>query len=376
MAMKILQLTKYYPPHFGGIESVTYDLTEGLNSRGINCDVLCSEDGWKTSIETDKGYKVIRASRFFEVASTAVSLMFPLSLKRVQNQYDIIHVHFPNPMAALALYLSRPTAHIVLHWHSDVIRQKDVYKYFRPLEAWVLSKATRIVTTSPPYASGSDALKGYEHKITVVPIGIAPDKTPFNPLQVESLKRQYPGKHIVFSLGRMVYYKGFEYLIKSARYLSEDTLILIGGGGELMESLQALIASEGVTNKVKLVGRIKAEELSSFFQASDLFCLPSIERSEAFGVVLLEAMRAGKPIVATNIEGSGVNWVNQDGLTGINVPVRDERSLAEAIELVLTDQALRARLANGAKQRYHQQFTDDLMVDSFLKVYDELMKGT
>jgi glycosyltransferase involved in cell wall biosynthesis len=372
--MKILQLGKYYPPHFGGIESVTYDLTEGLNARGYPCDVLCFNENGTSIEEAHQGFKVIRASRSAEFSSTAFSLSMPLLLNRLKDRYDIIHVHLPNPMAALAVFLCRPEAKVILHWHSDIIRQRVIYPFFSPLEQWLLRRATKVISTSPSYVEGSGNLQRFRDKVKVIPIGISRERLSVQLDKVSQIRDRYRGKKIVFSLGRLIYYKGFEYLIRTARHLDDNAIVLIGGEGPLGPQLANMIAAEGVQEKVTLLGRVNETDLGNYFMASDIFCLPSIERSEAFGVVLLEALQFGKPIVATRIFGSGVSWVNLHDVTGFNVPIRNAEMLAENINALMSDRDRYDRFSKNALSRFQECFTSDKMVDSFIELYSDILK--
>lgn len=371
--MRILQLTKYYPPQMGGIESATFDITEGLNTAGIPCDVLCAHPGSKTVIEEHNGYKIFRVGSVTTISATSIAPKMVSLLAKLMNSYDILQVHFPNPMVALAIFLSRPKAKIIVHWHSDIIRQRKLYFFYQHLEQWVLRRADVIIGTSNSYIDASRALAPYKHKVVSVPLGISTDRFIWNDVSVANIKRKYKNKNIVFGLGRLVYYKGFEQLIQAAEFLNDDTIVLIGGEGELRDELQHLINERGVQNKVKLLGRVSDAELASYYQACDVFCLPSTKRSEAFGVVQLEAMYFGKPIVATNIEGSGVNWVNQHGVTGINVAVSNPHELATALTTILCDKQLAKQYSEASKSRFNDLFTQEKMVNKLSEVYQKLL---
>ena len=370
--MRILQLTKYYPPFMGGIEAVTYDLTEGLNRAGIPCDVLCSNDTSKSVVDVVHGYTVHRAAMLTELFSTSISPVLISKLAAEMNKYDIIHVHFPDPLAAAALLLTRPKAKLVVHWHSDIVKQKLLLKAYRPLQNWVLRRAAAIIGTSEKYIEESDELTPFRHKTRCVPIGTDGPEVQSDAAFSDALKVQYKGHKVVFALGRLVYYKGFEYLIEAARHLGEDVKVIIGGNGPLKEELQAQIRTLKLEDKVVLAGRIDDKQLRSYFELCDVFCFPSVERSEAFGVVQLEAMMCGKPIVATNIPRSGVSWVNKEGVSGYNVAIKDATALAEKINYILADEARYQQLSQKARERYETLFTADKMVQSVIKIYQGL----
>ena len=225
-----------------------------------------------------------------------------------------------------------------------------------------------IVGTTPVYVKESPFLENIQRKVTSIPIGI--DEMKPIPERVAQIKERYAGKKIIFSLGRLVEYKGYEYLIQAARRLTDDYVILIGGRGPLQEYLQALIDELGVADRVKLLGFIEDDDLPDYFGACDLFCL-----TEAFGIVQIEAMSCGKPVIAMNIPESGVSWVNISSFSGINVKPEDAEALAEAILTVLTDKHLYDKLSKGARRRYETMFTKELMTELCLNLYRKVLRS-
>jgi len=369
--MRILQFGKFFPPDVGGIESFIYDLTEKL-SQEIKCDVLCSNSKNKTIIEKKGNYTIIRTASFGKLFSTSISPPMVYWLKKIGNNYDIIHLHLPDPMANLSYFLVRPETKLILHWHSDIIRQKKILFFYRPLQDWLLRKADKIIATSPNYIEGSEYLKNYKEKCTVIPSGLNPEKLKIDENNVKEIKNLYKDKPIIFSLGRLVYYKGFEYLIEAMKDI--DAYLLIGGSGPLKESLQKKIEYLNLTRKVFLLGKIKDEDLGSYYQACDVFCLSSIHRTEAFGLVQVEAMYFGKPIVSTDIKGSGVSWVNQNNVTGLIVPPKDSKALAKAIDKIIKNPELKEKFGENAKKRFDQEFDISSVGEKIINVYREVLK--
>lgn len=374
--MKILQLTKHYPPYPGGIESVTYDIVEGINKLQHRSDVLCANNKWSSVMEQINNYKVWRMASLGKVMSTSIAPNIILQLSKLRNSYDIIHVHFPDPMSAIALYLVRPKARIVVHWHSNIIKQRGIFWLYQPLQNWILRKADLIVGTSCIYIRESKQLSRFLNKTVVIPIGITAENMKSSRLDVKQIKEKYLGKRIIFSLGRLIYYKGFEFLIDAAKYLQDDVVILIGGEGKLANKLKKQIQRTGMGEKVFLLGKIPRSDLGDYYSACDIFCLPSVESSEAFGVVLLEAMRFGRPIVATDIPGSGVPWVNKDGVTGFNVERRNSKALARGINNLLMNQGMYKEFSNNSLQRFEQFFTSNKMVSSIINEYLKMVPNT
>lgn len=363
---RCLQLTKFYPPFNGGIETTVRDISTGLTRRGWRVEVLCSHTKRRT-VREQGPIAVTRVASLAQVASTSISPMLVPWLARRQSEQDVIHVHLPNPMANLALWLTRPRAKLVLHWHSDIVKQKRLLKLYEPLQAWLLKRADAIFATSSRYAESSPWLHAHMQKVRIAPSCVEDPLQITTPEQrsaaVERVRAAWPGKRIVFALGRMTYYKGFDVLIEAARRLPEDVVVLIGGSGELLEPLRQQVRDAQLTDRVHLLGRVSDEDLPGYFGAAEMFCLPSLVRSEAFGLVMVEAMGHGKPVVATNIVGSGVPWVNLHGESGLNAQPGDPAGLEDCIRQILDDPALAARLGAGGRRRFETQFTFDRMID-------------
>ncbi len=371
--MKVLHVGKFFQPVVGGMESVLFDLVEGLNCQGIATDVICAHTTNRSIVEQARGgYTVTRVAAHGTVASTSICPGMVPMLREIANGYDLIHIHLPNPMANLAMLFGGFKGKVVLHWHSDIVKQRHLLKLYEPLQSWILDRADAIVATSPAYAESSPYLARRRGKVSIIPIGIDQSSLPVNEQRLSELREAHTGRKIVFSLGRMTYYKGFQYLIDAARNLPKDIRILIGGGGELKEQFALQIRSRGLEDQVQLLGKVPASDLGAYYALCDIFCLPSIARSEAFGVVMLEAMSFGKPVVATNIPGSGVPWVNQDGLSGLNIPPADSPALAKSIARLAEDDALRMSLGTSAHRHFCSKFHANRMTGDMIDLYRKI----
>lgn len=367
--MRILQLGKFYPVK-GGVEKVMYDLVTGLSSRGIRCDMLCASatpgPGFTVPVNEYSDVHVCRTLR--KVASTMLSPAMILKLRRMARDYDIIHVHHPDPMAALALMLSGYRGKVVLHWHSDILKQKALLRAYSPIQSWLIRRADMIVGTTPVYVKESPFLAEVQDKVTYLPIGV--DRVVADPSKVEEVRRAFAGKRLILNVGRCIYYKGHEYLIEAAAMLPDDCHLIIAGEGPLRGKDQELIESLGLHDKVSMLGFVSDEDLAALYEACDVFVLSSVEKTEAFAIVQIEAMSCGKPVVATRIPGSGVAWVNADGESGLNVPVRDSKALADAISAVLAPERY-GEFSSGARSRYQSMFTKESMLDRCVGLYSE-----
>ena len=370
--MKILQLGKFYPIR-GGVEKVMYDLASGLSERGITCDILfASANGETEPIVLNEYCRIMRCRSWWKIKATMISPAMIQRLRKICCDYDIIHVHHPDPMACLALFLSGYKGKVVLHWHSDILKQKYLLKVYKPLQRWLIRRADVIMGTTPVYLQESPYLDKVQNKTFCLPIGI--DELKANEQEAAKIKARYENRKIIYSMGRLVGYKGYRYLVEAARYLSDDYVVLIGGDGPLHDEIQAQIDHYGLSEKVEILGYIPKEKLSAYYAACTLFCLSSIERTEAFGIVQIEAMSCAKPIVATRIDGSGVSWVNLNGFSGINVEPRNGKDIALAIGAICQFPEIYTGFCLHSRQRYEELFTKDKMITKCLEKYENLYR--
>lgn len=319
----------------------------GLSEEGVECDMMCAgSDGRGTEvIRLNPHGRILCHRTLIEAAKTTIAPSMVTRLRRIAKDYDIIHIHHPDPMAAMALRLSGYKGKVVLHWHSDILSQKALLRFYLPIQNWLIKRADTIVGTTPVYLAESPYLQGVQEKCRCIPIGIEPVIS--DSAREQEIRNEYSGRRIIFSLGRLVEYKGYRYLIEAAKYLDDSFMILIGGGGPLRESLQREIDELGVGRRVKLLGKVPQEDLASYYGACELFCMSSVMKTEAFGIVQIEAMSAGRPVVATKIPESGVSWVNEDGVSGINVEPCDSKAIAEAIRTITDNEATWKKFSAG-----------------------------
>ena len=366
--MRVLQFGRFYPPSRGGIECAIYNIREGLAARGVRCDVLCCNKGTASLCEATYNGTIYRAGFFGHLFSMPLSPGLLTRLWKIAPDYDVIALHHPDPAATLALFLRRPQAGVVVHWHSDVVRQKLALRLFLPLQRWLLRRAFAVIVSSPAYAR-SRHLAAFRDKVFVVPIGIERRAPRTDAARVAAFRERYADAPLVFALGRLVYYKGFAYLVEAAAQLDQSLKILIGGDGPYRRRLQKLIARRGLTRKVFLLGRLDDDEVDVCYRACDVFCLPSVLPSEAFGIVQIEAMRLAKPVVATRLPGSGVSWVNADRVSGFNVAPRDPAALARALNVLARNPALARRLGERGRRRFDDLFTRERMCARLHRIY-------
>lgn len=370
----IVHFGKYYFPDAGGIESVTFSLARGAVAFGHSVSVICFEKTPSNSNEVIDGVRVIRTPIMKMIASQPLGIKYFLQCIKAAKNAGVIHLHVPNMLGALCALFIGKRPRLLVHWHSDVINKGLLGKILRPLELALLRRADCIVATSPVYADASETLRPFKDKIAVVPIGVPDAKHEGTSSKLSaSIVNQIRDRKIILAVGRLVPYKGFNVLIDAAKHLSNDSVAVIVGGGPLQQELQQAIELAGVRDRVVLAGRLSDAALHDLFERATLYCLPSTYRAEAFGVVLLEAMTYGLPIVATDIPGSGVPWVNQHGTSGFNVPVGDPVALAAACNQILASPELRDRLSSGARQRFAADFTEEVSVKRMMHTYDQML---
>jgi rhamnosyl/mannosyltransferase len=372
--MRVTMLNKYYPPHVGGIEYHLRDLSTALAARGHDVRVIVANEGRDTVAETLSGVTVTRMGRAFAYSSTPVVLGMRRALAdavRGPEPSDLVHLHFPYPWGEASWLAARPSAPTVLSYHSDIVRQRLMLAAYGPVLRRVLDRVDLVLASSPNMVEASPFLSRIADKCRVVPYGIPVERfvaTPEIEARAAALKAAFDGRRVVLFVGRLVYYKGADVLVRAMREVDAD-LVLIGRGPFKAE-LEALAESVGVGPRMRIVETAGDAELAAWYRAADVFCLPSIARSEAYGLVQLEAHASGLPVVATTLTTS-VPFVNEHGVTGLNVTPGDVPALADALRTLLADDALRARLGRQAYERAHEEFTLERMVDRVLAVYHE-----
>lgn len=366
--MKILQLGKFYPIR-GGVEKVMWDLTRGLSERGTDCDMLCAELGIKEPhvMEMNAHGRVICLPAIAKKAGTMIAPKMIGWLRRHKDEYDIVHIHHPDPMACLALRLSGYKGRVIVHWHSDIVSQRFFLALYRPLQRWMLRRCDTVVGTTPVYLRESPELRKVQAKTLAVPIGIDPLLP--DPEKVDSYRARYPGKKIVLSLGRMIPYKGYAWLIGAMSYLPDEYVLVLAGQGPEKDALEKLAKEQGNEKRIIFTDYVDDADVPTLFGACDVFVLSSVMKTEAFGIVQLEAFSCGRPVVATRIPESGVSWVNEDGVSGINVPVCDSESMAVAVQEICGGQW--QRYSDGARARFGRLFRLETMIEKIEELYEK-----
>lgn len=363
---RVLHVGKFYPPHPGGMESHLEALCGQLKEKIDLKVIVAAANSLKSSEELIDGVKVAHLGRLFTLRSAP---MCPTMVRRIRNsKADLVHIHWPNPTALLAYLASGHRGRLVITYHSDVVRQKVLTHIFNPILRQGLDRAAAIIVSSPNYIESSEILRSYRDKCRVIPFGIdverfeRPDE-----LEVVRLRKQF-GPRMILSVGRLVYYKGFEFLVKAMQSINGH-LVLVGNG-PLESALRNQIAACRVADRVTLLTAVK--DVVPFYHAAQLFALPSVARSEAFGIVQLEAMACGKAVVNTQLD-SGVPFVSPNGVSGLTVPAANAESLAQAINSLLKDPQRRTVYGEAARHRVRDHFSLAGMAAQTLALYQEVL---
>ena len=359
--MKVLQINKLYYPHVGGVESIVRHIAEGLNgSDNLVLETLVCQSQGKRVVENIDGVKVWRAGSWGRIFSLPISLDFFRLFFKLAPDYDAIIFHEPFPLGTLAqfFYKPRPNQKVLVYYHSDIIRQKIFKWFFYPFLKNNLRRADKVLVGSHNLITHSPVLKPVAANCQVIYFGINPVEFALTP-EIESAVAELKNKYGRFTLavGRLVYYKGYEYLIAALAELkkrgSAARLIIIGQGS-LKEKLVAQVQNLNLENQVIILDKVS--DLCPYYYASDFLILPSCANSEAFALVQIEAMACGRPVINTNLP-TGVPEVSLDSQTGLTVPIKNAPALAAAIDKLWTDDELRAHYGQVALNRVQENFT-------------------
>lgn len=348
---KVTHITRYAYPHIGGIEAVISQINESLPDELFEKEVLCCSNSEKTSVENDVKYN--RCKYLFEFAANTISPEFIWKLSRVDT--DIIHYHMPFIFAVIAHFIARPKyKKMYITYHGAIVGYDEVMKPFWGIYKYFYKIADKIHVLSPTIIDSDTTLLDNKEKCEVIPFGIDTN-IEYDKEEVKKIKEKYKNKKIILAIGRLVKFKGFQFVITAMKEI-DNAILLVIGDGPLKYDFQTYIEENNMKEKVILLGAISDEKIkNNYIKACDIFILSSIRKSESFGIVQLEAMRLGKPIINTNL-GTGVNYVSIHNETGITVEPKNSTALASAINTLLGDNALREKLGQNARKRVEMLF--------------------
>jgi glycosyltransferase involved in cell wall biosynthesis len=364
--LRVLQIGKFYPPVRGGMETHLHDLCRAI-SPAVDLDVIVGHTESRTKHEYDGDIRVQRISTMANVASASICPSMVRAIRRTDA--DIVHLHSPNPTAVLSYLLSGHRGRLVVTHHSDIVRQRLLKFAYEPWLRHLMSRAGAIISFSPNYIDSSPILSRHRDQCHVIPHGINASRFASCDVKTVAELVQRYGHKIVLAVGRLVYYKGFDVLIRAIA--ATDATLLIIGTGPLREDLEQLARDLNAAARVHFLGDVP--DVVPYYHAARIFALPSVARSEAFGIVQLEAMACGTPVINTDLD-SGVPFVSVDGVSGFTVPPGNVSSLQRSIQCLLRDERLQARFSAGAKRRVDEHFTIETMADRTFQLYQEVLR--
>ena len=370
--LRVLHLGKFYAPEKGGMETALETLCRG-ELPVVETHALVMNRARKTTQDVVDGVPVTRVASWLTIGAVAFAPALPFRLARARA--DVVVLHEPNPMALVACFLVRLSAPLVIWYHSEVVRPAWRYRlFYRQFLESALRRAARIVVASPPMQN-VPALEAYRTKCVVIPYGLDPDRyqaTPVVRARADALREGTRGPILLF-IGRLVAYKGLDVLLHALPGLDARTVIV--GDGPLRSSLETMVRALGLGDRVELTGEVADDERLAWLHACGALVLPSTTRQEAFGMVQLEAMLCGRPVISTDLP-TGVPWVNVHGETGFVVRAGDPASLRGALDRIVADAAGRQALGAAARARALTVFTADAMCTAALDLYRDLSRPT
>jgi glycosyltransferase involved in cell wall biosynthesis len=373
--MRVLHFGRFHSEtNPGGVQHYVDSLIQALAGQVVS-DNLVSGVGREA-----REHLALGGGRVYEMPSYGILASVPLSpgilfrARRLvrENKYDIIHLNFPDPLALFVAAFLPPEIPIVVTWHSDVVKQRFALPIYLPILRWFMKRVAAVIVATPRHIESSHQLRFYRRseRIFVVPFGIDPTRFELRPAwlpEIQRIRESHAGKKILFALGRHVYYKGYSFLLSAMKSV-ENTVLLLGGSGPLTNELREQALRDGLTDKVEFLGRLESEQIPWYLHACDIFMFPSVATTEAFGYAQIEAMMCAKPVICCQLN-NGVNYVHQDGVTGLAVEPKNVCDLSRAIEQLLGDEELRARFGSAAYDRAVGEFSLARMGEQVLRIY-------
>jgi rhamnosyl/mannosyltransferase len=348
--MKVLEIGKFYPPQRGGMETVLHDLSAGLVRRGHRVRAIVAASGEDAVHETVDGVELRRLGNWGTIRSVPFCPSLPSEVRTSLRDLDpdVVHLHLPHPLGAVAWLVARDGRPLVVTYHSDIVRQRALGALYAPVGDRVLRRAEVIHVTSEALADQSRTLARWRHKCRAVPLGVDVEHwSKPDPARVQEWIDDLGPRFVLF-VGRLVYYKGIDVLLEALR--GTEVRLVVAGDGPMRTEWETLSKVLGLSDRVRFLGEVGERALPALYAAARAFVLPSQAPSEAFGLVQLEAMAAGLPLVVSRAS-EGVASVHEDGTTALLVERGDVEGLRDAVRRVHDDDDLARRLAEAGRRR-------------------------
>ncbi|MFP1944603.1 glycosyltransferase family 4 protein [Lonsdalea quercina] len=370
--LKVLHFYKtYYPDTFGGVEQVIFQLSETVSGRDISVTTLTLTPRGNIDAGVVGSHSSYYSKTSFEVASTPFSFNAIKKFRKLAEQADIIHYHFPYPFMDILHFISGVRKPSIVSYHSDIVKQKFALKIYSPLMNKFLSSVDYIVASSPNYLASSSTLQKFSSKVKVIPYGL--DRNLYQSVGAERLDywRKRLGERFFLFVGAFRYYKGLDVLLNAMEGV--DYPLAIVGIGSLESELRKQAEDLGLKN-THFLGLLSEEDKIALLQLCCGVVFPSHLRSEAFGITLLEGAMYAKPLISCEI-GTGTTYINIDGETGIVVPPEDPGALRLAMTTLWENPLLAKDYGEKALARFNRLFTSEKMAQSYIELYQEAMEN-
>jgi rhamnosyl/mannosyltransferase len=371
--IRILQVNKFYAPWVGGVERIVQDIAEGLSEKTDMSVLVCQPKG-KATAEIYNGVPVTRAATFNIWFSMPMSVDFIFRLRKMARKADILQFHAPFPLGDLAYLFSGYKGKTVVWWHSDIVSQRKLLILVKPIIKLFLKKVDLIMVATQAHIESSNFLKPYAAKCKIIPFGLR--FSDYELVQTKNYltdKLAHPKNKKLLFVGRIVYYKGIDVLLEAMQSVNNAELFIVGTG-TLEGEMKNRAEQSGLSDKIHFLGYLPFEDLKSTLSDCDIFVFPSKANVEAFGIVQMEAMFYGKPVVNTNLP-TGVPLVSVHGETGLTIPVNNSSALASAVQSLIDDDALRQQYGKNAEKRVRDRFDLDKMMESIYSSYNQIWGG-
>ena len=370
--MRILHVYRTYLPETqGGLEETIRQICRATSKRGVENRVFTLADTRQREVIAREEAEVIRYPRNLEIASCSMSMKGLFAFRREAEWADVLHYHYPWPFADLMHIAGRINKPAVLTYHSDIVRQRFLMRFYRPLMHAFMNRMSAIVATSQNYYATSDVLQLFTDKVSVIPIGLDPATYPSPDTGTVERLRQQVGNNFFLFIGVLRYYKGLHILLDAVRHTSLPVVIV--GTGPVERELRARARNDGLDN-LHFLGQVTDAEKVALLHLARAVVFPSFLRSEAYGVALVEGAMHGKPLISTEI-GTGTSYVNIDGETGFVVPPGDPTTLRQAMMKLFNDDKLAESMGEAARKRFYEYFLAEVMGTRYLDVYGRVLNG-
>jgi rhamnosyl/mannosyltransferase len=375
MPLRISHFFKVYMPDAeGGIPTVISSLTRHPPDDISHGVLAARKVGWRHKRIAD-GVSIELVTSLGTLYSVPLAAGYIPAFVRTVKKANVAVHHAPFPLTDLAILLALP-AHValIIYWHADIVGYPRLKRLILPVLRRALARADKIIVSGAAMIENSELLKPFAAKCVVIPYGV--DLEYWRSLdsadaaEIAELKRQHP-RHIV-ALGRLVPYKGFDVLVRAMCHVDAQATII--GEGPQQDHLERLAAELGVADRIKFVGRLSRRGIKILFYSASVLAFPSVTEAEAYGIVQLEAMATGLPIVNTNLP-TVVPWVARHDQEALTIPPNDPIALANALNTILDQPDLARRLGASASNRATNEFAEDLFRARMRETYLQALRA-